>query len=191
MRWRRSNLPLICIHWSKLVKIQYEDRYMTLAALIDLIPPQEQDSSIIYRVKPLNQFDRLQGLIHVKKRYVAVKADGYALCSCLQGVNLGIPCRHIFAVMNRHQETVRFHIGFFHVRWYCPNLWGQAWKWSWIDLRRPQWKQTSDTNITSALGNITRHESTSAPFENMQLPVRDGRVTEDRYIIHHKCLFDN
>lgn len=51
------------------------------------------------------------GVVH----YVVVLAGGQYVCDCMMGINLGIPCRHFFAVL--YMGTgISFHIGLFNPR---------------------------------------------------------------------------
>jgi hypothetical protein len=163
---------------------------MDLAALIDLIPPQEQDISIIYRVKPLNRFDRFLGSIPIKTRYVSVKADGFAICSCLQSINLGIPCRHIFAVINKYPEAVQFNIQSIHAHWHRPDMRMLAIERPWINLRRRVRRTDMEENIASTFPIIDGNEniiSTPSRASHAQETSRvtEVTVTETTYIIHH------
>lgn len=132
---------------------------MTLAALIDLIPEQERDSIIIYRVKPLDRFDQFNGAIYVRKRYVAVKADGYSICSCCQGQHLGLPCRHFFAVMNRFQNNVGFHISQIHPRWMLIRLRDRVSNHPWRYLQKLNLRvsvdETNSLDVDPALSRVT------------------------------------
>src|SRR5204863_5688785 len=83
------------------VNINFEDRNMTLAALIDIIPEDGRDTTVIYRVKPVDLYDSFNRKMYIRKRYIAVRTDGFSICSCLQGSNLGILCRHQLAVINK------------------------------------------------------------------------------------------
>lgn len=109
---------------------------MTLAAIIDLIPPDQHDSATIYRVKPLDQFDTFRNKIHIRKRYVVILEDGYSICSCLQGRNLGIPCRHFFAVLNRFRLEIAFNIDQIHPHWLIPDkrIYAMTRDWIYGDL---------------------------------------------------------
>src|ERR1700730_13759145 len=39
----------------------------------------------------------------------------HPVCDCMMGVNLGIPCRHYYAVL-RCRSSVQFHLGLFNQR---------------------------------------------------------------------------
>jgi hypothetical protein len=49
--------------------------------------------------------------------YLAVLGhDWHSFCDCMMGVNLGIPCRHFYAVLRCMRPFVRFHLGLFNSR---------------------------------------------------------------------------
>jgi len=76
---------------------------------------------VIYRVKPRSHFDAQGGEIPVRKRYVAVQANGGFVCSCAQGIHQGIPCRHALAVLLSfpvHGFNIRQAV---HPHWIIPT----------------------------------------------------------------------
>jgi hypothetical protein len=111
------------------VNINFEDRYLTLAALIDLLPEDQRDSAVIYRVKPMDLFDAFRRKKYVQKRYVAVKKDGCSICSCLQSINYGILCRHQLAVMNKFRNEVGFNICQINDHWILPDKRDECGSW--------------------------------------------------------------
>lgn len=125
---------------------------MTLAALIDIIPEQDRQSAVIYRVKPLDRFDQFNGAIYVRKRYVVVKSNGYSICSCSQGQHLGLPCRHFFAVMNRFQSDVGFHISQIHPRWMLIHMRDNVSDRPWRYLQKPNMQVPPDEMLPLAVG---------------------------------------
>jgi hypothetical protein len=46
--------------------------------------------------------------------YVFILASGYPVCDCMMGINLGIPCRHVYAVI--YQTDTMFHISILNPR---------------------------------------------------------------------------
>ena len=46
--------------------------------------------------------------------YVTVLESGHMICDCMMGTNLGIPCRHIFALFVMTDAT--FHISMYNRR---------------------------------------------------------------------------
>ena len=47
--------------------------------------------------------------------YVAVLASGHTVCDCMMGINLGIPCRHFYAV-SYTTNAVMFHLSMVNKR---------------------------------------------------------------------------
>src|SRR6202142_3431380 len=47
--------------------------------------------------------------------FAVVLANGHVVCDCMMGINLGIPCRHIFALLYL-TSTVAFHISMYNKR---------------------------------------------------------------------------
>lgn len=50
------------------------------------------------------------------RHIVATLTDGRYVCDCAMGSNLGLVCRHFFAVMAK--SNAKFHIGFIRSRWF-------------------------------------------------------------------------
>jgi len=99
------------------INVRFEERYLTLASTIDLVPPEHRDGMTIYRVKPPNEYSRGNKLIYVRKRYVVVTSTGHSICSCLKGRHLGIQCQHVLAVARIYPNAVGFNIGHIHPHW--------------------------------------------------------------------------
>jgi hypothetical protein len=120
----------------------------------------------------------------------SVKADGFAICSCLQSINLGIPCRHIFAVINKYPEAVQFNILSIHAHWHRPDMRNLAIEHPWINIRRRVRRTDMEENIASTFPIIDGNEnilSTPSRASHAQeiSRVTEVMVTENTYIIHH------
>jgi hypothetical protein len=102
------------------VNVRYEERYMTLSSIIDLVPPEYRDTSVIYRVKPPDEFDRFGRCVYTYRRFVAIRPDGQSICTCLLGRHLGIPCAHFFAVLRQFPQN-EFNISMVHPHWQLPD----------------------------------------------------------------------
>jgi hypothetical protein len=120
---------------------------MTLAALLALIPPRFHESLIIYRIKPPNEFDATNRVVYVPKRYVAVREDGYSVCSCMQGIHFGIPCQHFFAVSRRFPHH-GFNIHQLHQHWILLSKRQHAHNRPWIHLDTDT--EENNTNLQSS-----------------------------------------
>jgi len=103
-----------------------------LAAILDLLTPKQQESAIVYRVKPLDQFNKFGNKSYIRKQYVVVTADGMTICSCLFGRNHGIPCRHFFSVLNCFRQDITFNISQVHPKWIIPDKQDEALTREWI-----------------------------------------------------------
>ena len=68
----------------------------------------------------VKELDRYGREIEPQQRYVAIISGGHALCTCLRGQNLGIPCRHFFAVMKLNPD-IRFSLAQVHDQWIFPE----------------------------------------------------------------------
>jgi len=64
-----------------------------------------------WNILRLYKISRYNSDIH---HYVTVLESGHIICDCMMGVNLGIPCRHAFAVL--YTTDVMFHLSFFNSR---------------------------------------------------------------------------
>ena len=48
--------------------------------------------------------------------HIAILQTGHFICDCMMGTNLGIPCRHFYAVLLMPSSPVQFHLGLFNQR---------------------------------------------------------------------------
>ena len=142
---------------------------MTLAGLLDLIPPNIRDQVEILRVKPHNQMNRKDQFVYIKKRYVAFLPDGSHLCSCLQGRHLGLPCRHFFAAILIYRQH-GFHINLVHKNWVVPSRRMHMATRYWIYL--PQLKYSSGQSITTTPHSSRPPVFTASPEIQKALPPR-------------------
>lgn len=95
---------------------------MTLQSTIDVVPVHLRDDMKIYRVKACNQYNPYDQLVPARKQYVAMLKDGSAVCSCMQWINLGIPCRHILTVILGMPRNYTFNLRQVHLLWILFNL---------------------------------------------------------------------
>lgn len=64
-------------------------------------------------IKHLFKITRYDGdVVH----YAAMLTSGHVICDCMMGVNLGIPCRHYWAMFYQSSH-VYFHLGMFNKRY--------------------------------------------------------------------------
>jgi hypothetical protein len=129
---------------------------MTLASIMDLVPPSDRASVKIYRVKPSNRYNALGTVEYKRKRYIVIRPDGFELCTCLYGRHTGVPCRHFFAVVNHAPETHGFNIAQVHRHWINPLEVDNAVGRSWIYLRA-----YGNQTPTSGSGSAPAGESTA------------------------------
>ena len=95
---------------------------MTLQSTIDVVPVHLRDDMKIYRVKASSQYNPYDQLVPARKQYVAMLKDGSAVCSCMQWINLGIPCRHILTVILGMPRNYTFNLRQVHLLWILPTL---------------------------------------------------------------------
>ena len=71
---------------------------------------------------------------------MGILPGGYPICTCMLERHVGFPCRHFFAVMNKHTEH-EFNIMQVHLHWHDPQkiLLSQGREWIYLD-RRPSFK---------------------------------------------------
>lgn len=140
---------------------------MTLAGLVDVIPPDIKDQVQILRVKAHDQMNRKDQLIYIKKRYLAFLPDGSHICSCLQIRHLGLPCRHFFAAILIYREY-GFHINLIHKKWVIPSKRMDMATRCWIYL--PQLKHSSDQSTTEIQRPTRPPIFTTSPKTQTVLP---------------------
>lgn len=152
------------------------------SALIDLIAVKigSPDLAVIYRVASREVRDQnLQyrpGRIH----YVAFLPDHTSICSCLRILNLGLHCRHQFAVMLRHHHHL-FHVKHIHSHWIWPVERQQAASQPWISLGRKgsTTEATKSCSLNVSVSNSdklnlsTRRTEISMPAATMSTPRSD------------------
>src|ERR1700685_4236738 len=95
---------------------------MTLQSTIDVVPVHLRDDMKIYRVKASSQYNPYDKLFPARKQYVAMLKDGSAVCSCMQWINLGIPCRHILTVILGMPRNYTFNLRQVHLLWILFTL---------------------------------------------------------------------
>jgi hypothetical protein len=54
------------------------------------------------------------------KHFVAVLTSGHTICDCMMSVNLGLPCRHFYALCYM-TNTVPFHLSMINKRFELPS----------------------------------------------------------------------
>jgi len=145
----------------QIYNIRFEDRYMTLKGLLDLIIEKDLDTITVYRVRSPDLFNKAGQLVYGRKRYVAILQDGHALCTCLKVVHSGIPCEHIFVVLLRYPKY-GFHIKFVNPKWIIPHLRHKMNYQDWIFLRPPG-DDSSRQNERNQTSNLTEPAPYSSP----------------------------
>ena len=93
---------------------------MALQSVLQCVPTALHSTMSIYRVKPRNEYTPAGEVLYKRTRYVIIYQEGFALCTCLLGRHLGIPCSHFFAVMQRFPEKHGFNIAQVHQKWHNP-----------------------------------------------------------------------
>jgi len=151
---------------------------MTLQAIIDLVLNSEREGMLIYRVKEHDRYNELQQLIYSRKRYVVFQRSGYSLCSCGQGCHLGIPCRHIFAVVFNFRQH-GFNISQVDKQWMIIGRREAATVRPWLYL--PRMERSSQTEIATVL-TPTSVADPSLPLHRCfpQRPLQPGGLSHYR-----------
>lgn len=98
-------------------------------AIQNTIAPHDNDAAYIATPWLLHQILECRASVqHVFKvissgasssqHVVLILADGRYFCDCCMGLNVGIPCRHFFAVLRAsHSPLIKFRIGFIRSRY--------------------------------------------------------------------------
>ena len=82
-----------------------DDKAVSIKHLLELLHLRQWPIRQLYRVSRYNSEVR---------HYVVVLESSHIICDCMMGTNLGIPCRHIFAIF--YTSPVTFHISLFNPR---------------------------------------------------------------------------
>jgi hypothetical protein len=54
--------------------------------------------------------------------YLVLLDNGHPVCDCMMGTNLGIPCRHFYAVLRMSRSQAQFHLGLLNRRYDIPLM---------------------------------------------------------------------
>ncbi|KZP10264.1 hypothetical protein FIBSPDRAFT_710647, partial [Athelia psychrophila] len=99
--YRVAELPRELSEWTGLNDFSNDTFSISAQYLVSLIQGRGLQIKQYFKV---SHYD--SGVVH----YVVVLAGGQYVCDCMMGINLGIPCRHFFAVL--YMGTgISFHIG--------------------------------------------------------------------------------
>jgi hypothetical protein len=83
-----------------------DEKGVSTKYLLDLLHEHEW---VVQRMYLVSRYNNSQ-----VRHYVIVLASGYIICDCVSGINLGIPCRHVFAIL--YKTDALFHISLFNPR---------------------------------------------------------------------------
>jgi hypothetical protein len=97
--------PLLTYVQGLLNSFNDDDKAVSIRHLLELLHLRGWPIRQLYRVSRYNSSVR---------HYVVVLESGHILCDCMMGTNLGIPCRHTFAVF--YTSPVIFHISLYNSR---------------------------------------------------------------------------
>lgn len=80
--------------------------------LVDLIHAQDHQVSRLFKV---SRYD--SDVVH----FIVVLDGGQFVCDCMMAINLGIPCRHYYAILYM-ASRISFHIGLLNPRYVGTEL---------------------------------------------------------------------
>jgi hypothetical protein len=144
----------------------------------------------------------LRGLYKVSRygsaalHYVSMLESGHLVCDCMMGTNLGVPCRHIFAILVMTDAT--FHISMYNHR---SDSFLSCHRVSMLTVLRARWLLDPRTDLT-AIPGINNGKATpvsrelSKPMGSLHPPIAgDGHETPppctrtlDPKVIHHQAM---
>ncbi|KAH6874625.1 hypothetical protein BKA70DRAFT_1480019 [Coprinopsis sp. MPI-PUGE-AT-0042] len=88
---------------------------------------------------------------------VAALRGGSYVCDCMMGVNLGIPCRHFYAILRRNQNMA-LSLGHFRRRWYKDQK---------LDLSHVGAAKASELEPPRLIGNTVQTVPLPNPLEDI------------------------